>query len=155
MDATHPTRYHRPISEPDWPADIDRLFSTSITAEYSSLTRSGAPVTVPTTPYRGSHGTLDLSTGLTYPTKAERARRNPRVSLLFADPLGEGMEQAPVALVQGHAAVRDSDLQANTDRYVVRVVVVVIPPSLGRCTPGDILSPSGERTGHAAADRGA
>jgi hypothetical protein len=101
VHATHPTRYHRRISQPDWPADIDRLFSASITAEYSSLTRSGAPVTVPTTPYRGSHGTLDLSTGLTYPTKAERARRNPRVSLLFADPLGEGMEHAPVALVQG------------------------------------------------------
>jgi hypothetical protein len=118
VDVTQPSRYHRPISEPHWPADIDRLFSTSITAEYSSLTRAGAPVTVPTTPYRGKNGTLDISTGLTYPTKAERARRNPRVSLLFADPLGEGMEHAPVALVQGHAAVRDADLQANADRYV-------------------------------------
>jgi hypothetical protein len=118
VDASQSTGYHHPISEPHWPADIDRLFSTSITAEYSSLTRAGAPVTVPTTPYRGKNGTLDISTGLTYPTKAERARRNPRVSLLFADPLGEGMEHAPVALVQGHAAVRDSDLPANVDRYV-------------------------------------
>jgi hypothetical protein len=65
----------------------------------------------------GSGGTIDVSTGLTYPAKAERARRDPRVCLLFADPLGEGMGSAPVALVQGHAAVRDLDLQANTDRY--------------------------------------
>jgi hypothetical protein len=75
-------------------------------------------VTVPTTPYVGPRGTLDVSTGLTYPAKAERARRNPRVCLLFADPLGESMQSAPVAVVQGHGAVRDLDLQANTDRYI-------------------------------------
>ncbi len=74
-------------------------------------------MTVPTTPYRGA-GTVDVSTGLTYPAKAERARRNPKVALLFADPIGTGASPGPVVLVQGHAAVRDADLQANTDRYV-------------------------------------
>lgn len=110
-------RYHRRIPEHSWPSALDELFSKSITCEYASLTKSGTPVTVPTTPYLGPSGTIDVSTGLTYPAKAERARRNPRVCLLFADPLGEGMRTAPVALVQGHAAVRDLDLQANTDRY--------------------------------------
>lgn len=75
-------------------------------------------MTIPTTPYVGPGSTLDVTTGLTYPTKAERARRNPRVCLLFADPVGESMGSAPVAVVQGHAAVRDLDLQANTDRYI-------------------------------------
>jgi hypothetical protein len=102
----------------DWPEELSDVFSRSITCEYSSLTRAGVPITVPTTPYIGAKGTLDVSTGLSYAAKAERARHNPNVSLLFADPVGAGMKDAPVVLVQGHASVRDADLQANTDRYV-------------------------------------
>lgn len=100
-----------------WPDELTSVVERSVTAELSTLTRSGAPVTSPTTPYLGPAGdTIDVSTGLTYPAKAERARRNPRVSLLFADPVGNA--GAPVVLVQGLASVRDADLQANTDRYV-------------------------------------
>jgi hypothetical protein len=102
-----------------WPDDVVSVFDRSITVEYATLTRSGRPVTVPTTPYRGADGmTLDVSTGLTYPAKAERARQDPRVALLFADPVGSGLTRPPVVLVQGLATVRDADLQANTDRYV-------------------------------------
>ena len=61
---------------------------------------------------------LDISTGLTYPAKADRARGDPKVCLLFADPIGAGMSGPPVVLVQGLAAVRDADLQGNLDRYV-------------------------------------
>ena len=101
-----------------WPAALSEVVERSVTVELSTLTRAGRPVTAPTTPYRGADGaTVDVSTGLSYPAKAERARRDPRVSLLFADPVGPGMEGAPVVLVQGLATVRDSDLQANTDRY--------------------------------------
>jgi hypothetical protein len=101
----------------EWPAELGEVFQRAIACEYASLTRVGAPVTAPATPYIGE-GTIDVSTGLTYPAKAERARRNPRVALLFADPIGAGEDPGPVVLVQGHAAVRDADLQANTDRYV-------------------------------------
>ena len=100
-----------------WPAELTEVVERSITVELSTLTASGRPVTAPTTPYPGE-GSIDVSTGLTYPAKAERARRDPRVSLLFADPIGPGMADAPVVLVQGLASVRDADLQANTDRYV-------------------------------------
>jgi hypothetical protein len=90
-----------------------------MTAEFGSLTRTGSPVTVPTTPYVAADGrTLDVSTGLTYPAKAERARRDPRVCLLFADPVGSGLDSPATILVQGLATVRDADLQANTDRYI-------------------------------------
>lgn len=106
-------------SQVGWPAELTEVFARSVTVEYGSLTRSGRPVTVPVSPYlSASRTTLDVSTGLTVPAKADRARDNPKVCLLFADPIGEGMSELPTVLVQGHAAVRDADLQANTDRYV-------------------------------------
>lgn len=102
-----------------WPAGLLEVWECSATAEYASLTRTGVPITVPTTPYVGEDGrTLDVTTGLTYPAKAERARRDPRVCLLFADPVGSGIDRPRTVAVQGLATVRDSDLQANTDRYI-------------------------------------
>jgi hypothetical protein len=112
-------------SAPSWPAELSEVFERQLTCEYASLTRSGSPVTLPSTPYLGK-GTLDVSTGLTYPAKAERARRNPKVALLFADPIGAGTAELPVVLVQGHAAVRDANLQANTDRYA-RAALAKLP----------------------------
>jgi len=112
-----------------WPGDLRPVFERALTCEYASLTRAGAPVTVPATPYLGSAGTLDVSTGLSYPAKAERARRNPKVALLFADAIGSGAQDAPVVLVQGHAAVRDADLQANTDRYI-RLSIAKLPAAV-------------------------
>ena len=93
------------------PAELTEVFDRALVCHYASLTRDGRPVTWPVTPYAGPAGTLDVSTGLAYPDKAERARRDPRVALLCA---GAGH----VVLVQGRATVRDADLQANTDRYV-------------------------------------
>ncbi|MCL4442817.1 MAG: hypothetical protein M1456_01830 [Actinobacteria bacterium] len=102
-----------------WPEQLTPLFENAVTVEYVSLTRSGVPICVPTTPYVGNnYNTLDVSTGLTYPAKAERARRNPKVCLLYGDPIGCGLPDPSVVMVQGFASVRDSDIQANTDRYV-------------------------------------
>ena len=94
------------------------IFDRALVCEYASLTRGGRPVTWPVTPYVGAGGTLDVSTGLTYPDKAERARRDPRVALLCSSAVGSEQDRVPIVLVQGRATVRDADLQANTDRYV-------------------------------------
>ncbi|MEW9528428.1 hypothetical protein [Microbispora sp. NPDC049125] len=105
-----------------WPQEVAETFDRAMVCEYASLTRDGRPVTWPVTPYVGAGGTLDVSTGLTYPDKAERARRDPRVALLYSSAEGAGPDRvrppAPVVLVQGRATVRDADLQGNTDRYV-------------------------------------
>jgi hypothetical protein len=90
-----------------------------VTTEYASLTGAGAPITWPVTPYAGTSGaTLDVSTGLTYPLKAERARRNPKVALSFSFPVGSGLDDAPTTLVQGLATVRDADLVGTSKRYL-------------------------------------
>jgi hypothetical protein len=105
-----------------WPEEVLPAFDRYLTCAYATRTRDGTPITYPVTPYVGEDGrTLDVSCGLTSPAKAERARRNPQVCLLFADPTGSGVVvDAPVVVVRGRAAVRDADLQANTDRYVRR-----------------------------------
>src|SRR4051812_31131904 len=114
----------------EWPVELDPFLDAAIACSYASLTGSGRPVTTPVTPYR-SATTLDVSTGLVYPAKAERARRNPRVALLFSDPVGAGIADAPVVLVQGLASVRDRDLQAGLDSYVDRVTAKLPGASRG------------------------
>jgi len=106
---------------PAWPDALTDITS-SLACEYATLTHDGRPVTWAVTPYQGER-TLDVSTGLTYPLKAERARRNPHVALSFSDPTGYASSSGstsrpPVVLVEGLATVRDADLQANTDRYI-------------------------------------
>jgi hypothetical protein len=91
----------------------------STVCEFASVKRDGTPVTSPVIPYAGEDGrTIDVSTGLTFPLKADRARRNPKVCLGYSEPVGAGVERPPIVLVYGEASVRDADLQACTDRYV-------------------------------------
>lgn len=106
-------------SAPQPPAHLNELAHRALVCEYATLTRDGRPVTWPVTPYPGEEGaTVDVSTGPTYPAKAERARRNPRVALLFSSASEAELHDAPTVLMLGLATVSDADLQANTDRYV-------------------------------------
>jgi len=98
---------------------VPMLVDKTSACEYASIKRDGTPITVPVGTFPGENGsTIDIATGLAYPTKAERARKNPQVCLLYSDPKGSRVENPPIILVYGRATVRDANLQANTDRYV-------------------------------------
>jgi len=100
------------------PQDVQAVFERFVTTEYTTIDARGQPITWPVTPYyHGGEGCVDVTTGVGYPKKADDARRNPQVSLLFSDATGAGIEHAPMVLVQGTARVDEEDLRANRERY--------------------------------------
>ena len=100
------------------PPEIQQVFDRFITTEYTTVDRAGRPITWPVTPYyRVGDTCIDVTTGLGYPKKANDARANPKVALLFSDPTGCGTDDPPQVLVQGTADVDARDLDANRERY--------------------------------------
>jgi hypothetical protein len=100
------------------PADVQAVFDRFLTTELTTIDVHGQPITWPVTPYyRPGAPCIDVTTGLGYPKKANDARHNPRVALLFSDPTGSGLDDPPAVLVQGSAVVDDHDLEANAERY--------------------------------------
>ena len=100
------------------PAELHEVFDRFITTEYVTVDRRGQPIAWPVTPYHHlAEGCVDVTTGVGYPKKADDAAANPHVALLFSDPTGSGMPDAPMVLVQGTAAVDERDMKANRDRY--------------------------------------
>ncbi len=100
------------------PPDVQQVFDRFITTEFTTVDSRGRPICWPLTPYyQQGDPCIDVTTALGYPKKAEDARSNPKVSLLFSDPTGSGMEGAPQVLVQGIADVDARDLEANRVRY--------------------------------------
>jgi Pyridoxamine 5'-phosphate oxidase len=100
------------------PEAVRSVFERFITTELTTIDRQGQPITWPVTPYYSAGGPcIDVTTGLGYPKKANDARANPLVALLFSDPTGSGLDDPPMVLVQGTAEVDDHDLEANRDRY--------------------------------------
>jgi hypothetical protein len=100
------------------PVEVQQVFDRFITTEYTTVDRRGQPIVWPVTPYyRPGEETIDVTTGLGYPKKADDAAANPKVALLFSDPTGSGLERPPCVLVQGVASIDDRDLDRNRARY--------------------------------------
>jgi len=103
------------------PEDVSATILSEYTAQWASVSAAGVPINTPSSLLIGpDETTLDIMTGLAYPIKAERARRNPKVGLLI-----EATGGGPVISVAAVAAVRDADLQANVDRGLAETALVM------------------------------
>lgn len=101
---------------PELPPDVADVLTTSLYTEFASVTAKGVPLDTPLFAFvEPDGGTIDVATGLGYPAKANRVRRNPKVGLLLE---GNGNRGEPVVSVAGFGAVRDADIQANMERYL-------------------------------------
>jgi Pyridoxamine 5'-phosphate oxidase len=100
------------------PHEVRDAFARFIACELTTVDASKQPITWPVTPYYQQGGpTIDVTTGLGYPKKADDARAHPSVALLFSDPTGSGIDSGITVLVHGTATIDDRDLKANADRY--------------------------------------
>ena len=100
------------------PQEVRDTFSRFITTEYTTIDARQQPIVWPVTPYYSDGGPcIDVTTGVGYPKKADDAKRNARVGLLFSDPTGSGIDSGIQVLVQGTAEVDERDYDANAERY--------------------------------------
>src|SRR5262245_39249179 len=87
------------------PTEIREAIVTAPVVEWVSSTARGLAIDTPALMFANADtGTLDVTTGLAYPAKAERARRAPQVGLA----VGASGAGQPVVVMRALATVRDS-----------------------------------------------
>jgi hypothetical protein len=90
------------------PSDVEEVFCHFRTCEFSTIAKDDTPITWPLAAlYRPQCGDFQLTTSVGFPSKAHNIRRTPRVSMLYSNPTGSGLDRPPAVLVQGLATVSD------------------------------------------------
>jgi hypothetical protein len=90
------------------PPEVQSVVREFRTCEFTTLSKSGTPVTWPVSArYLPEQEHFLLTTSIGLPQKAYNIRRSPRVSLLFSNPTACGLEHPAAVLVQGDATVGD------------------------------------------------
>ena len=93
------------------PPEVQQVFDRFVTTEFTTVDDRGQPICRPVTPYYApGDPCIDVSTPAGDPDGARDAPANPKVALLFSEPAGSGMDDAPQVLVQGTAAGEDGDV---------------------------------------------
>jgi hypothetical protein len=88
------------------PPDIEAVLQKFLACEVTTVNKQGQPLTWPNLAYYNKPaGEIVVTSSVAFPTKAQIARRNPRMSVLFSDPTGSGLTDPPAVLVQGEATV--------------------------------------------------
>lgn len=90
-----------------WPTDALDIVRNYRTCELTTLNKDGTPTTWPLCARLLDDGRFLLTTSIGLPHKAFNIRRNPRVSLLFSEPTGSGVQSPGAVLVQGTATAED------------------------------------------------
>ena len=115
----------------DVPPEINRALRFYYTCEATTVNREGQPVTWPTLAYYDEEsGQILLTASIAFPVKAFNARRLPQVSLLYSDPTGAKLEQAPAVLIHGDAMVTELlDYNSSQVRGLFRAMIRRQPDS--------------------------
>jgi hypothetical protein len=83
--------------------------------EFATATKAGTPIDTPLLSFaKPDISTIGLTTGLAYPAKADRLRRNPKAGLWIDGKLpGE-----PTIAITGYGGVFDANVEANAVEYI-------------------------------------
>ena len=103
------------------PTEVQQVFGRFRTTAYTTLDSRGQPVCWPATPsYEPGDPCIDVRTAPGDRDDSHDARVNPKVALLFSEPGGSGLDEAPQVLIQGTADVAGADLvQVRPERVYV------------------------------------
>ncbi len=99
------------------PRFVQDVFEKYLICEFTTISK-GKPVTFPLLHfYDADSGKLTVTSSILFSRKVEHVKNDPKVSLLFSNPEGSGMERHAV-LVQGVASCDDSDLDHGWERFL-------------------------------------
>jgi Pyridoxamine 5'-phosphate oxidase len=103
--------------------DLAGVLDAYLTCEFATLGRDGTPLTWPTAVLPRPDGTLLVTTSIAFPQKALNVRRDGRVALLFSEPTGSGLINAPQVYISGHASCPDEIVTspAGLEEYWARL----------------------------------
>ena len=90
-----------------FPPDALTIVRRYRTCELTTLNKDGSPITWPVCARLLDDGRFFMTTSIGMPQKAFNIRRNPKISLLFSEPRGSGVQQPGAVLVQANATADD------------------------------------------------
>lgn len=90
------------------PTEVAEVLRRFLTAEFTTMSRSGHPITWPVLPSLEEGAfRITIVTSIGLPQKALNIRRDPRVSLLYSDSTGSGLTDPPLVRLEGRATAPD------------------------------------------------